>query len=83
MISLMVKAKITPKTVPATVPITPMTVPCTINILVIIDGDAPNVRKMAISDFLSVTTITKDETILNAATTMISTSNKPTSVFSI
>lgn len=40
-----------PKTVPATVPITPITVPCTIKILVIIDGDAPKVRKIAMSDF--------------------------------
>jgi hypothetical protein len=30
---------------------------------------------------LSVTTITKDETILNAATTIISTSNKPLMFF--
>ena len=50
-ISLIVSARITPKTVPATVPITPITVPCTIKILVIIDGDAPKVRKIAMSDF--------------------------------
>ena len=80
-ISLMVRPKVTPKIVPAIVPITPITVPCTIKILVIMEVKHLRVRKMAMSDFLSVTTITNDETMLNAATTIISTNNKPTKSF--
>ena len=36
------------------------------NIPMIVPGEAPSVRKMAISDFLSVTTITRLDTMLNA-----------------
>ncbi len=66
-----------------TVPITPMTVPWTMKIAMICRGVAPRVRRMAMSDFLSVTTITRVEMMLNAATATISSSNRPIMVFSI
>ena len=72
-----------PNAAPASVPTTPMTVPCTMKILVMVIGDAPRVLKIAISDFLSVTTITNDETMLNAATNTIRNKSKLTIAFSI
>ena len=64
-------------------PITPITVPWTMKVAMICPGVAPRVRRMAMSDFLSVTTITRVEMMLNAATATISSSNRPIMVFSM
>ena len=50
----------------------PISAPWTMKIAMIDDGDAPSVRRIAMSACLSVTTITWAETILNAATATIS-----------
>ena len=50
----------------------PISAPCTTKIAMIEDGDAPSVRRIAMSACLSVTTITCAETMLNAATATIS-----------
>ena len=53
-------------------PITPISAPWIMKIAVIDDGDAPSVRRIAMSACLSVTVITCADTMLNAATAMIS-----------
>ncbi|MNC65838.1 hypothetical protein D3C81_1997320 [compost metagenome] len=53
------------------------------NTSMICRGVMPRVRRMAISAFLSVTTITRVEMMLKAATATISSSNRPIMVFSI
>ena len=62
----------TPHSTPMTVPMMPMSAPCTMKIAMIDDGDAPSVRRIAMSACLSVTTITCADTMLNAATATIS-----------
>ena len=49
----------------------PVKAPCPIKIINILFWLAPKVRKIAISDFFSVTPITNVETMLNAATAII------------
>ena len=81
-------AIITPNTVPKVAPITPIDVPDKMNIFIIDLRDTPNVRNTAISLFLSLTNITNEEIMLNAATitininikniTLDSTCNAPT-----
>ncbi|MNN74495.1 hypothetical protein D3C81_1907030 [compost metagenome] len=46
-------------------------------------GVEPRVRKMAISPFLSLTTITRVEMMLNAATATISNNSRPIMAFSM
>ena len=53
-------------------PITPISVPCTMKIFMMQAGEAPRVRRIAMSGCLSVTTITSVETMLKAATAMMS-----------
>ena len=50
----------------------PMSAPWIMKIAVIDDGAAPSVRRIAMSACLSVTVITCADTMLNAATAMIS-----------
>ena len=50
----------------------PISAPCTMKIAMIDAGDAPSVRRIAMSACLSVTTITCADTMLNAATATIS-----------
>ena len=54
------------------VPMKPISAPCTTKIAMIDDGDAPSVRRIAMSACLSVTTITCADTMLNAATATMS-----------
>ena len=63
-ITLIFVAVNTPEITPKIVPTTPIIVPWKINIRIICPVLAPIVRKIAISAFLSLTTITKVETIL-------------------
>ena len=72
-----------PSTAPMKVPTTPITVPCTMKMAMICRGVAPRVRRMAMSPFLSVTTITRVEMMLNAATATISSRSRPIMVFSM
>jgi hypothetical protein len=72
-----------PTTAPIAVPTTPITVPCTMNVRMIVPGVAPRVRRIAISPFLSFTTITSVEMMLNAATATISSNSRPIMAFSI
>ena len=76
-------ASATPPTMPSSVPTTPTIMPCTIKIHKIVAGVAPMVRKIAISACLSLTTMTKDETKLKAATAMINNKIRNIMVFSI
>ena len=61
----------------------PISAPCTMKIAMIDDGDAPSVRRIAMSGCLSVTTITCADTMLNAATATISTRMRNIMRFSI
>jgi len=81
--ALTLSAASTPSRQPMAVPMTPMKVPWTMNTAMICRGVAPRVRRMAMSDFLSVTTITRVETILKAATATISSRSRPIMVFSM
>ncbi|MCY1403197.1 hypothetical protein D9M71_183670 [compost metagenome] len=65
------------------VPTTPITVPWTMKVAMICPGVAPRVRRMAMSAFLSVTTMTSVEMMLNAATATISSSSRPIIDFSM
>ena len=58
----------TPSNTPASVPITPIATPCVRKIASTLRGAAPSVRRMAMSERLSFTTMTSVETILKAAT---------------
>ena len=60
-----------PQATPSKVPATPIAVPWTMKMPMTRPGDSPRVRRMAISACLSVTTITRVETILKAATATI------------
>ena len=60
-----------PINTPKNVPIIPVSAPCNIKISNMLSWLAPIVRKIAMSDFFSVTPITNVETILNAATAMM------------
>ncbi|MCY1176677.1 hypothetical protein D9M73_169590 [compost metagenome] len=72
-----------PTTAPIRVPITPITVPWTMKMSMICPGVAPRVRRMAMSPRLSLTTITRVEMMLNAATATISSNSRPIMAFSI
>ena len=61
-----------PSSSPARVPITPTMAPCTMKMPMMDPGEAPRVRRMAMSARLSVTVITRVDTRLNAATATIS-----------
>ena len=61
-----------PPMAPSSVPIRPITTPCTMKIFMMLRGDAPSVRRIAMSACLSVTAITSVETMLKAATATIS-----------
>ncbi|MNP13732.1 hypothetical protein D3C76_1060250 [compost metagenome] len=65
------------------VPTTPITVPWTMKMLMICRGVAPRVRRMAMSERLSATTMISVAMMLNAATATISSSSRPIMVFSI
>ncbi|MNC86211.1 hypothetical protein D3C83_18510 [compost metagenome] len=56
---------------PSSVPTTPISVPWMMKIRVMLEGAAPSVRRIAMSACLSVTTITRLDTMLNAATAMM------------
>ncbi|MNC89969.1 hypothetical protein D3C83_59940 [compost metagenome] len=73
----------TPSTTPATVPMTPISAPCTMKICTIEPGEAPSVRRMAMSACLSVTSITCEDTRLNAPIAISSESRIAITVFSI
>ncbi len=60
-----------PASAPSRVPIQPTKAPCRINIFKMLKGEAPNVRRIAISPRLSLTVITSIDTKLNAATAII------------
>ncbi len=64
-------ATVTPRVTPSRLPSRPTSVPCTMKIFMIERGEAPRVRRMAMSDCLSLTVITRVETRLKAATAMI------------
>ena len=61
-----------PSSRPPTVPITPTMAPCTTKMAMMLRGELPSVRRMAMSARLSVTVITSVETRLKAATATIS-----------
>jgi hypothetical protein len=65
------------------VPITPIKAPCTKNIRAISPGVEPKLRKIAISDCLSFTAITRDDKRLNAATATINAKIKNIMRFSV
>src|SRR3989338_3461407 len=73
----------TPSSTPETVPMTPISAPWTMKICMIEPGAAPSVRRIAMSEFLSVTSITRVETMLNAATATISSRMMNITRFSI
>jgi hypothetical protein len=77
------RASSTPLTTPIKVPTIPISAPCTIKIAMMLLGEAPSVRRMAISPRLSFTTITKVETMLKAATATISVRITNITVFSV
>ena len=60
-----------------------MTSPCVMKMPITLRGEAPNVRRMAMSVRLSVTTMTSIATMLNAATATISSRMSDIIVFSI
>ena len=62
---------------------TPISAPCTMKICTIEPGEAPSVRRIAMSACLSVTSITSVETMLNAATATISSRMMNITRFSI
>ena len=68
----MLSATSRPSPTPIAVPTTPTSAPCTTKMPITERGLAPRVRRIAMSDCLSVTVITSVETRLNAATAMIS-----------
>ena len=76
-------ARATPPATPARVPATPITVPCTTKIDRMPDWLAPRVRRIAMSDSLSVTTMIRVETRLNAATATMRVRITNITVFSI
>ncbi|CFN78011.1 Uncharacterised protein [Bordetella pertussis] len=61
-----------PPATPSKVPTTPISAPCTRKMRATSPGPAPSVRRMAISDCLSLTAMTSDDSRLNAATATIS-----------
>ena len=65
-------ASSTPPITPIPMPIRPINMPCTMKICMMLLGEAPSVRRMAMSACLSVTAITSVETILKAATSTMS-----------
>jgi len=71
-ITSMLSAVTIPAATPTAVPNMPITTPCTMKIFMMLPGEAPSVRRIAMSGCLSVTTITRVETRLNAATAMMS-----------
>ena len=83
MMSEMVSASSTPSATPTRMPITPMASPWTMKMPMMERGVAPMVRRMAMSACLSVTTITRVETMLKAATAMITVSSSAIMRFSI
>src|SRR3546814_2382835 len=60
-----------PKSTPNTVPTTPIRDPCTRKIRAISRGPAPSVRSMAMSERLSFTAMTSEDSRLKAATATI------------
>ena len=68
----MLNAVSSPISNPISVPTTPTTAPCTTKIRMMLRGDAPNVRRMAISARLSCTLMTSVTSRLKAATRMMS-----------
>ena len=64
-------ASTTPPITPKALPSKPTSAPWIMKIFMMENGEAPSVRKMAMSACLSVTDITRVETRLNAATAMI------------
>ncbi len=61
-----------PPATPSSVPMTPISAPCTRKMRAISRGPAPSVRRMAMSDCLSFTAMTRDDSRLKAATATIS-----------
>ena len=76
-------ASATPPAIPTSVPSTPIRVPWTMKMRMMRPGDAPSVRRMAMSASLSVTTMISVETMLKAATATISVRITNITVFSV
>jgi hypothetical protein len=83
MIGSMFSAVSTPVPTPSSVPNTPITTPCTMKMPMIERGVAPSVRRIAMSDCLSCTAMTRPEAMLNTATITISDRMMNITVFSM
>ena len=77
------RASSTPSATPASTPTQPTISPCVMNTRATRPGDAPSVRRMAMSVRLSDTTITSMATMLKAATPTTSSRISAIIVFSM